>query len=213
MRIDSTSCQCSSATTASEKLAYGEETVLAALVKLDNKYGRFCENIVLISTCDEEEKKDSFFLAGTVIRDDIVSSKRIFAGSLPRGGSFEESFVVKDQGNGQLRKVEVNLPVPVTWMDLEITCADVTEVNQHKNRKLDVRQGDRVVTLLGEIKKDATIQDFELPIVVQTNLGKPLDAVKLSLEGKIVPTISIEPVAIIFLISRANIARPYGQNH
>jgi hypothetical protein len=198
LKIVSTSCQCSSATIEREEIKSGEETVLIASVELDNKFRNFCENVTLISTCGVEERKDSFFLAGTVMQDDIVSTKRIFTGTTHRGGSFKNIFVVNDLGNGQLSKVEVKLHPSVTWMNSVITCAGATEINQDKFKRLKVKSNDWIVTLSAEIKNDAPIQNFKLPIIVQTNLEPPFSEVELSIEGEIVPAISVTPAAMIF---------------
>ena len=52
--------------------------------------------------------------------------------------------------------------------------------------------------LSADIKKEAVLQKFKLPIVVQTNLEPPLDSLEISLEGEIVPAIAVEPTALIF---------------
>ena len=67
LKIDSTSCQCSSATLDKNMLEPGQATILTATVKLENKRGGFRERVVLTSTCGEESRTDSFILAGTVV--------------------------------------------------------------------------------------------------------------------------------------------------
>jgi hypothetical protein len=198
LKIGPISCQCSSATLERNKLESGEETILMASVKLDNKRGGFREHVVLLSDCGDEKKEDSFILAGTVIRQDILSSKRIFVGTTHRGGKFKETLAINDQGNGQLKMVEAVLQESVSWLNLNIVSEKVTETNLKKTKRLNVKQGDWIVTLSAEIQKDAELQRFKLPITVQTNLAPPLDSLELSLEGEIIPGINIEPAALIF---------------
>lgn len=198
LKIGSVSCQCSSATLERNKLESGEETILTASVKLDNKRGGFREHVVLLSHCGDEKKMDSFILAGTVIRHDILSSKRIFVGATHRGGTFREILAINDPGNGQLKNVETVLQKSVSWLNLDIISEKVTEINLKKTKRLNVKPGDWIVTLSAEIQKDAVLQRFKLPLAVQTNLAPPLDSLELSLEGEIIPGINIEPTALIF---------------
>jgi hypothetical protein len=198
LKIDSTSCQCSSAMLERNKLESGEETILTASVKLDNKRGGFQEHIVLLSTCEAEKKTDMFTLAGTVIRQDILSSKRILVGATHRGGSFKEIFVVNDPGNGQLKLVEASLQKSVSWLNFNIACKKVTKTNLEKTKRLNVKLNDWIVTLSAEIRKDAILQKFQLPIIVRTNLVAPFDSLEIPLEGEIVPGINVDPAALIF---------------
>jgi hypothetical protein len=206
LKIGSTSCQCSSATLEHNKLESGEETILMASVKLDNKRGGFREHVVLLSDCGNEKKEDSFILAGTVIRQDILSSKRIFVGTAHRGGKFKETLAINDPGNGQLKMVEAVLQESVSWLNLNIVSKKVMETNLKKIKRLNVKPGDWIVTLSAEIHKDAELQRFKLPITVQTNLAPPLDSLELSLEGEIIPGINIEPATLIF--SDQSLKRP-----
>ena len=77
LKVDATSCQCSSAMLATTVIEPGEETILVASVKLDSKRGGFRERVVILSTCGDEKRTDSFILAGTVIRHDILSATRL----------------------------------------------------------------------------------------------------------------------------------------
>jgi len=193
-----TSCQCSSAALLQETLEPGEETVLIVFVKLEGKRGGFRERVILQSTDGDEKKTNSFILAGTVIRHDILSAERIFAGTTHRGGTITETFAIRDPGNGLLQRVEAALQEPVSWLNSKITREKVTQENLKKIRTLNVKPGDWIVTLSAEIKKEAVLQQFKLPIVVKTNLASPLDTFVLSFEGEIVPVIRVEPAALIF---------------
>jgi hypothetical protein len=198
LKTGPTSCGCASAKLEQETLEPGEETKLSAIVKLKDKRGGFRENVALFSECGEERRVVLFILAGTVIRQDILSAERMFVGTTHRGGTINETFAIHDPGNGQLKSVEATLQEPVSWLDAKFTCEKITDANRHSTRKLNVRPGDWLVTLSAEIKKDAALHNFKLPISVPTNLPAPLDVLTVSLEGAIVPAISVEPAALIF---------------
>ena len=184
LKVDATSCQCSSATLATTVLEPDEETILVASVRLDGKRGGFRERVVIQSTCGDNKGMDSFILAGMVIRHDILSATRIFVGSTHRSGRIHETFAVHDPGNGQLKRVEAALREPVPWLDFKATYEKVTKANQDKHRKLSVKPDDWIITLSAEVKREAALHKFKLPIVVQTNLEPPLDSLEVSLEGK-----------------------------
>jgi hypothetical protein len=198
LKAGPTSCGCASATLERETLEPGEETKLSAIVKLEGKRGGFRENVALFSECGEERRVVLFILAGTVIRQDILSAERMFIGTTYRGGTINETFVVHDPGNGQLKSIAATLQEPAPWLNVKFTCEKITDTNQQNARKLNIRPGDWMVTLSAEVKKDATLHNFKLPITVQTNLPASLDTLTVSFEGAIVPAINVETAALIF---------------
>jgi hypothetical protein len=145
-----------------------------------------------------KKKIETFVLAGTVVQQEILSAKRLFWGAVERSGTFNESFVVKDPGNGTLTNVETFLPNLPKYFDVKTSCEKVTKSNQAMARKLNASRDDWIVSLFVTIKRDAPLQTVSIPVKVQTNLPVPCNKLEVILEGEVIPSIKIEPGALLF---------------
>ncbi len=202
-----TGCNCSEATVDENRLKPGEETQIHASIRLRGRRGGFRDHIsLLVENADEDDVQSketaiAFTLAGTVLEDDLLSAKRIFLGHKTHLDFIEQSFVVFDPGNGDLKEVEPMLRDSCKGIDTSLIPVRITEGNRNDfpdSRRL--LEGDWVVTIQGKITEEASFGDFSTPIVVRTNLSAPHDKLFVSMEGSVSPPISVEPPALILAV-------------
>lgn len=201
LKIQGTSCNCTTATLTRETLEPGDVVELVGQVTLKGRRGPFQERVeVAVEGWDHPV---SVWLCGGRYADALCRAHE-HLGEFNAGEKFERSFFVHDPGDDTLKLRPDDLYVYFRTSDggedvpCSVACERVDDADPELGTRglFVVKPGDFRIKIAGRIPARSTLQRLDGSLVLTCDLPAPLNVAEIRLSGRIVSRLQADPSAL-----------------